>query len=150
MLRFDCFQILAGFHVLKLLYDPRRPANFNQSCSGIFAQSGEHAFIAGRKVAHGGIYGKVLRQAGSRNDFDPRSDTIAVGLGAHRLDSDPIIAISAIIPQHISFLSEIADDYIDIAVVIDITKGCTATCPVPLKNISSKHSREMPKPVAEQ
>ena len=130
--------------------DSRRPANFDQFRAGIFAEPRKHAFVAGGKISDRRIHRKVLRQAGSRYNLDSGADAIAIRFPAHKLNANPVVSISAVISQHVSFLPKIAHDDIDIAIVVNVAKSCAAARPISLKSLSSDHPDKVARDIAEQ
>src|SRR6266404_3137712 len=61
-------------------------------------------------------------------DRDSRADAVPTALGTNELNQHRVISVSSFIPEQLRRAVEIIDDYIDVAVVIDVAKSSTATC----------------------
>src|SRR5215831_13240337 len=92
----------------------------------------------------------MLRQSRRRHHLDSCSDAVAVRFLPSGLNDKPIVAITAVVPKYIGVLSYVADDQINIAIVIYVPKGGAAPRPRFLECIAGDHPCEMPRLIAQQ
>src|SRR5260370_20797354 len=57
------------------------------------------------------------------NNLDARADAVAIALHADRLDQNRIVCTAAIISQQLRRAVQIVNYHVDVAIVIDVTKG---------------------------
>src|SRR3984893_3814707 len=55
------------------------------------------------------------------------ADTIAITFYTDRLNQNRIVSVASVVPQQLRSAVEIIDDYVDIAIVIDVAKGSSTT-----------------------
>jgi hypothetical protein len=102
--------------------DAARPANFETIGLCCFVQPEVYAQIVLSLIARSGL--DVARESFfADGQFQQRSDRIAVAFGSNGADDERAVAIPAIIPEKIGSLAVIADDHVQITVVVQITGG---------------------------
>src|SRR5690348_6438435 len=105
-----------SLYILKFLRDSRRPSNLDQLGDRVFSQAGDHPLVAGGEITDSCINREILNQPRTGNDLYSRPDSIAVRFRAHGLNSNPVLPVPAIVAQHVSLLTNIADHDVHIAV----------------------------------
>ena len=53
------------------------------------------------------------------------ADTVSIALGADGLDSQKVIGIAPVVPPKDSWTTVCCNEHIEIAVIVDVTVGCT-------------------------
>src|SRR6266404_820045 len=69
---------------------------------------------------------QLLQIAGDYRDS--RAAAVPIALGTDELNQHRVISVSSVVPEQLRRAVEIIDDYIDVAVVIDVAKCGSATC----------------------
>src|ERR1041385_9030846 len=97
------------------------PMDFDQINLRSLLESEMQPQIVLRKVTAAAVdFANLGEIAG--NDFDSRTDAIAIAFHSDRLDQNRIAGIAAIVSQHLRRSVKIIDHDVDVAIVIDVPK----------------------------
>src|SRR5579859_2239283 len=104
---------------------------------GLFlAQAEIDAAVAGREITACGRDHGVLHFPLTTCEPQLGTNSGAIALGAAQVESDPVIPIASLVAEEVCGSVQIADDNIDVAVVIEIAKSSTTSGPRALKDIT--------------
>ena len=90
----------------------------------------DQPLVAGREIADRSVDGEVLSHAGRRHHLHAASDAVAIRFRADGANADPVVAVAAVVAQHVRLLADVADDDVDVAIVIEIAERGAAAGPV--------------------
>ena len=129
---------LVGLGTGDYLFGATRPLDLNLADRLFPAQSKVQAPVAGRKVAAGRRYCRILHFSFGAGESNLGANRIAVALRAAQVENDPVIAIAAVIAQKMGGTVEIGDHDIDVAIVIEIAERGAPCSPGLCKNVTSR------------
>src|SRR5207245_1610712 len=91
------------------------------------AEPYEHARIVRRGITPVGSRAPPQRRAVFANDLDARPEHVALRARAHQLQADPVVPAPDGVHQQANRSVDVADDHVDVAVVVDVAESRSAT-----------------------
>src|SRR5947209_2780021 len=99
-----------------------RPADFYQVNLGALLKAEVQPQVALRDVAAAAPNLVRLREIAG-DDFNTRADAVAIAPHADGLNQDGVVRVAAVVAQQLRRAVEVADDYVNVAVVVYVAEG---------------------------
>src|ERR1035437_1875168 len=135
-------------HILQTLNDARRPVDLYDLRRRITPQAEVDRTGARRSIAETGTHMVILSGAPG-DDLDPRSDRVAIALGAHQQQLQPVVSARAVVHPDLRRRSDGADHHIQPPVSVQIAHGRATVAPWRLRG-QTRFGRERGKLRASQ